>query len=403
MSGDRERTESRSRTDTASVNTMTTPGTAFGQNILTGIENSGMMDQIGNVGSGYQGDLTDANQPVLNDYVGTWGNAPSTFITQQTATGSPLDIDETYVDTNYDPGIEAGLDAAGAMSGNLSGLSLAGLNWWNDRMLHATQNPMMQAMLDQLQTEHSESAAQNQNAYAATMGQQGAFGGTDYDRGSAWMAEQQQQEFDQAASKLLWDDWVLQNQMMLQAPENIAGFAGIGTLPAEQMLHYGGLRQQNLQEAQQLADTNAQGQANNAWQQLQLGDTNRQRAADDAIAAWEAAHTISQADAANAVAQQDVRNRNRQAELDNDYARWASQGDALQNQLNQLQQLVNIGASVPGMTSTSRGASRNNTTSSTSQQESPWSVISGILGAIMGGMGGGFGGGGGGGTGGGGG
>lgn len=252
----------RSETNTNQTQTSTTPGTTYGTALLP----------LGNELAGQVMDQT----PFQGDRVST-------------------------IAPNYQPGIEAGLTAANQNAGFIPGLVQQGFERWGD-VLGGQTNPALNTMLQRLQQEHAEGAAQTQNQAASLFGQQGAYGGTDMDRAFAWIGEQQQQELDSAIANLLWQDYNLSNQMLLQAPGAIAGFAGLGTLPAEQQVYFGGLGQQNL------------------------------RATD-------------------------------QAALDNAYLNWLTQQETLASQINNLGQVISYGGLVPGSTTNLTG--RTSSTSST--------------------------------------
>lgn len=380
MSGNRTRSSTSTSTNQQGTSTSSTPGTSWGTNVLNSVDGAGIAQQVQTQGGGFQGD-TQATMPTpANGFVAQWNQAPSTFVPQRTTADAPTQVQQTHVDPNYVPGIQAGIDNANAQSGTLANLSNQGLTRWGE-VLSGGSNPALDALLARMQQEHTEGAAQSFNAAAATAGQAGAFGGTDMARQNTWMAEQQQQELDGAVAQLLWQDYDMRNQMLLNAPGAIAGMAGIGDLTAQRLLEYGGLQQGNEMAAAATADANAQADANNAWNQGTLVDQNADRAAQDALAAWEAAYQVDSAATAEGVAQAENQQANTQAGLNNDYNRWASDRDAMSTMIEQLQALLGLSSAVPGGTveSTQSGTGTSNTTQSTSGD--PLATLGGLLGA----------------------
>lgn len=382
MSGQRTRTQSNTTTNQSGTSTSSTPGTAWGSNVLNSIDGNAIAQQVQSQGGGFQGD-TQATMPTpSNGFVAQWNQAPSTFVPQRTTADAPTQVQTTHVDPNYTPGIQAGINNANGQAGTLGNLSNQGLTRWGE-VLSGGSNPALDALLARMQQEHAEGAAQSFNAAAATAGQAGAYGGTDMARQNTWMAEQQQQELDGSIAQLLWQDYDMRNQMLLQAPGAIAGMAGIGDLTAQRLLEYGGLQQENQATAAATADANAQATQNNIWNQGTLTDQNADRAAQDALAAWEAAYQVDSAATAEGVAQAEHQQANNQTAMNNDYNRWATDRDAMSTMIEQLQMLLGLSGQVPGGTveSTQSGSGSSTTTQSTSPDM--LSVLGGLAGAAM--------------------
>jgi hypothetical protein len=226
----------------------------------------------------------------------------------------------------------------------------------------------MDALLARLQQEHAEGAAQNTNAMADVFGAQGAYGGSNMGRELTWLGEQQQQELDGAIASLLYQDYNNNQQMLLQAPEALAGFAGLAGVPAEQYARYGGMRQENLAGQAATNDYNTQVGYDNTWNTQQLNDENAQRQAADDLARWESAYQMDSSRIADLQGRTAAQTAGTQAGLDNDYLAWLSEQENLNNQINNMGSLIGFGGMVPGSTTAGTGTSTTNSSQTQTSQ-----------------------------------
>jgi len=372
--------KSTSTTNSSQNQTTTTPGTNYSQALLpqaTQLANQNMS------GSAFQGDRVAAPQSLgAGNYAAQWTPTPTDIFTQRTTADAPTQAGITQVDPNAQEGIDAGMAAAQLNQQNIPGLVQGGYDRWAS-ILGGQQNPQMDALLARLQQEHTEGAAQNTNAMADVFGAQGAYGGSNMGREMAWLGEQQQQELDGAIASLLYQDYNNNQQMLLQAPEALAAFAGLSGVPAEQYARYGGMRQENLQSQATAADANAQIGLNNQWNQGTLTDQNTQIASNNAMAQREAAHQGEVARVQDVQGQAATTQAQQQAGMDNAYLNWLAQQEFLNNQIGNLGNLIGMGGMVPGSTTSGTGTSTTNSTQTQTQQQAPWQIAAGLGGAAL--------------------
>lgn len=365
------RTRSSSTTTTNQQQNTTTPGTQYGSDLLPlGTQLAGeVMGQ-----EAFQGDRVAT--PGQAQQVTQWGQMPETFVPQQTATAGPLQTMVTHVDPYAQEGIDAGLLAANANQDPIAGLVQQGYGAW-ESLIGNLQDPS--AQIARLQQEHNEAAARSNNALAATLGSAGAFGGTDQMRGATWIAEQQQQAFDDAVQRLLGENQAQAIQVALAGPQAIAGLANLSQMPAQQLSYWGGQRQANLQAAAAAGDENAQRLMNNLWQAQQLNDRNAMAQAQDDIMRWQAQYQADSAVTAQQNANTNWQTQVDQAALDNAYLNWLTQQETLQSQIANLGQIIGYGGMVPGSSTTMSGTQQTDSTSRTSGDA--LSTLGGIVGA----------------------
>lgn len=381
-----QQTTNQQQSGTASTST---PGTAWGSNVLSSIDGTSLVGQINAQQGGFTGDRTATMPAPANGFVAQMGPLPSTFVPQRTTADNPFQVAQTHVDPNYSLGITTGIDNANAQAGTLANISNTGLAQW-ETLLAGPNNPYMADVLASLAAEHNLATNRNQQASAAVWGQQGAFGGSDMARADAFRVGEETRNYDQTVANLQYNNYQNWTDMLAQSPASIAAMAGIGDTTAQRLLTYGGLQQENQAAAAATADRNAQAAANNAWNQGTLTDQNTAASVADDIARWEATYAAEQAATAEGVAQAEWQQGNQQAVNDNDYARWASERDSVSNTLAQLQALLGLSSIVPGGETSSTSTGSGSSTTTTTQQQSPWAVLGSLAGAGLQAFGGGM-------------
>lgn len=380
MGSSKNTQKSTSTTNSSQNQTTSTPGTSYAQALLP--QGNVLANQVMN-SQAFQGDRVAAPTDLgAGNYAAQWGQMPDTFVPQATAGPAAQQATQTHVDLNAQEGIDAGMAAANLNNQNIPGLVQQGYDRWQS-ILGGQQNPQLDALLARLQQEHAEGAAQNTNAMADVFGAQGAYGGSNMGRELTWLGEQQQQELDGAVASLLYQDYDRNNQMLMQAPEALAGFAGLAGVPAEQYARYGGMRQQNLSDAAATGDYNTQVGYDNTWNQQRLVDENAERTAADDLARWESAYQVDASRVADVQGRDAAQTAGRQAGLDNDYLAWLSQQENLNNQINNMGQVIGYGSQVPGQTTSGTGTSTTNSTQTQTQQQAPWQIAAGLGGAAL--------------------
>lgn len=384
MSG---RTRSTS-TSTGSQQTQTTgTGTPFAQNILT---QAGQQDIIGDVFAqaeqgGFQGDM-QAGINIPTNVGGVYGAIPTTFVPQHTTGATPQAQQQNAIDPNYQPGIDAGIANANAQAGQLQAISDAGLAGVQTAI--GSPNQGLDEMLARLQAEHNIAANQQTQALAEVAGAQGAFGGTSFARDNAMQSGRLQDQLLNQTAELLWADQARRDQWLRDGAGIAGQWAGVGDITPQRLLQYGGLQNQNLQNAEDVRFANANADALNAFTAGSLADTNADRAAQEAIAQWEAAFNVSQQNAQNDMTRAALEQANAQTGLNNEFFRWQGDRDSLDQLLSRLAGLMGMAATAPG--GTSSGTSQQTTTQTTSQSPGLAQVLGGLAGAALqfGGMGG---------------
>lgn len=380
MGGSKQTQKSNSTTTSSQNQTTTTPGTSYSSALLP--NGNALASQV--MGSDAFTGPRVAAAPDLGqgNYAAQWGAMPDTFVPQATAGPQAQQATQTHVDLNAQEGIDAGMAAANLNNANIPGLVQQGYDRWSS-ILGGQQNPQLDALLARLQQEHAEGAAQNTNATADAFGAAGAYGGSNMGRELTWMAEQQQQELDGAVASLLYQDYNNNQQMLMQAPEALAGFAGLAGVPAEQYARYGGMRQENLADAAATGDYNTQVGYDNTWNTQRLADENAERTAADDLARWEAAYQTDASRVADLQGRTAAQTAGTQAGYDNDYLAWLSEQENLNNQIANMGNLIGYGGMVPGSTTKGSGTSTTNSTTTTQQQAAPWQIAAGLGGAAL--------------------
>lgn len=379
MGGDSEQTTN-TRASQTSNSTISTPGTAFGQSIINDPRTIGLTGDIfGQTAN--TGPVTAAPTDVgQGNYAAQRGPLPSIFVPQRTATDAPTQVQQTHVDPNYTPGIAAGLEDAEA-NRNAIGAATPGLyDYWNNIIGGGGENPYLQPVIDAFSTDFNEQSERSRANRALYAGAEGAFGGTPFQQGESWAAEQEAQAYGREVAGLRYEDFIRTQGQMERAPGALADIAELGTLGANQMLQFGNLQQENLAAAAATGDHNAQVLQNNLHQAQQLNDSNAIAAAQDAIARWEAQYAAEQARVADVQGQAATQQEITQAGYDNANAAAGADTDLINTQLEQLMALLGIGRSVPGATTTSSGTSRGTSTTETSQGIG-WADIAGLMAA----------------------
>jgi len=376
MGGNRT-TTTRNSTQTTNQNTVT-PGTTMATGMAQQAQDANLMGRALGT-SAFTGDRVAA-APELDTYVAQWGATPTTAVAQRTAGDSPFQVNQTHVDPNYQPGVQAGIDATNVMAPRLSDISSAGLGQIQTR-LAGGDNSGLDPMLASLRGQHESTSARSQNQIAQAFGASGAYGGSNQGREMAWTSGENQRAFDASAAQLIWDNYLNNQSFMMAAPELAAGYAGLGTLGAEGLLRYGGLGQENQAAAAATDDANRQAQENNLWRSLTLQDTNAQLAAENDIALRDMNYQAADAQVRNQLAAAEAARGRDQAGLDNDFLRWLNEQELLAAQIGNAQGVMAIPGMIPGQTTT--GVSTENSTETQRQQQSPWAIAASLAGAGM--------------------
>lgn len=378
MSGGRTRTTQNTTGSTQQSSTAT--GTPFAQNILDQTQGQNVIGQVfaANDG-GFQGDR-EAAAPIRDSMFANWGATPTTFVPQQTTAQAPNQVQQTAVDPNYQPGIDAGITNANNQAGALQGVSDAGIAGVQSAI--GSPHLGLDEMMTALRGQHNIAAAQSTNALAEVAGASGAFGGTSFARDNAMQTGELARAFDDQAAELLWNDQARRDQWLRDGAGVAGQYAGVGDLTAQRLLNYGGMQQENQQNTANVNETNAQRDANNAWLAGTLDDTNANNAAQDSIAAWEAAFQAAQQSARNDTTRATLEQGNAQTDLNNDYYQWAGGQESMDQMLQRLMGLMQIGAAAPGGSST--GQSTQNSTTTQSSQPSTLSMLGGLASAGIG-------------------
>lgn len=378
MSGGRTRTTQNTTGSTQQSSTAT--GTPFAQNILDQTQGQNVVGQVfaANDG-GFQGDR-EAAAPIRDSMFANWGATPTTFVPQQTTAQAPTQVQQTAVDPNYQPGIDAGITNANNQAGALQGVSDAGIAGVQSAI--GSPHLGLDEMMTALRGQHNIAAAQSTNALAEVAGASGAFGGTSFARDNAMQTGELARAFDDQAAELLWNDQARRDQWLRDGAGVAGQYAGVGDLTAQRLLNYGGMQQENQQNTANVNETNAQRDANNTWLAGTLDDTNANNAAQDSIAAWEAAFQAAQQSARNDTTRATLEQGNAQTDLNNDYYQWAGGQESLDQMLQRLMGLMQVGAAAPGGSST--GQSTQNSTTTQSSQPSTLSMLGGLASAGIG-------------------
>lgn len=387
MGGDRNRERTSSQQTTLGQSTTGTPGTGWGTGVLQTINGQDYANQIMNFRP-YEGDRyappTDLG---TGNYVAQYGDLPTTFVPQQTATENPLQATQTYVPTNYEPGIAAGLEDAQTNRDAIAGATPGLFNFWTNIAQGGGQNPYLEDVISSIETDFGEQSARSAGQRALYAGAEGAFGGTPMQQNETWIADQEAQALGGITSNLRYQDFLNTQGLLTQAPGQLADIAALGTLGANQMLQYGNLQQQNLQEAAAVGDANAQILLNNLHQAQQLNDTNAINAANDAIARWNASYQAEEARVADLGAQAGTQQEIAQTNINNAREQYEAYINSVLGQIEGLSQLLGLSRVVPGATTSSRGTSTGTTDTTASATEGfGWDDFSGIISAIIGGV-----------------
>lgn len=382
MGGSRQ-TQTTNTTQNTNQNT-TTPGTQPATQAFNQIQGSDLLTRALNT-SAFTGDrVATTSDP--GQFAAQWGATPANIVTQRTAGDTPMQTNQTWVNSNYEPGIQAGLDSVAGMSAPLSNIASAGLGQIESR-LAGGENSGLQPLLASLRDQHESTSARTQNQIAQAFGAVGANGGSNMGRESAWAAGEQQRAFDANAAQLIWDNYLNNQNFMMAAPELTAGYAGVGTMGAEGMLRYGGLRQENQAGQAAVDDTNRQAAENNLWRSLTIQDTNAQLAAENDMAVRDANYQAEDARVRDQLSRAQWEQANTQAGYDNDFLRWLSEQETLQSQIANAGGYMALPGMIPGSSTT--GQATTNSTTTTREQANPWQVAASLGGAALSAFGGG--------------
>ena len=367
MGGKTQKTKSFSTTNESFNNTTSTPGTAQATSFASAFRpvfESG----IGGM-QGYNGQRTAAPTDLeAGNYVAQPGATPQSTIQRSTA-DNPMLAGRTYVAPNAQEGIDAGMAGAASNQAALAPLVQAGYGRWGD-ILSGGGNPALADLIAATQADYAHSLGQAQNSAAQTFGAEGAYGGTAQGRFMADQADQAQRALNTQTAGLRFEDYLNQQQMLLNAPQGLAGLAGLGTLGAEQLARYGGMRQENLQGAAANDQANQNVAFQNQWNQGTLADTNTQAGVDEGLWRWAQGLEAEKARIGDLQARSGVQQDIAQTGLDNQYAQYASQQDAIGRQLGLGTEYMNLLRAIPGMSQS--GTATGTQTGTSTTKEGAW-------------------------------
>lgn len=355
-------------------------GTPFATDILSQAQGNNLIGQVFQANDGgYQGNREAGFATPDSARQSTWGTMPTNFVPQRTTGDAPQQQQQTNVDINYQPGIDAGLNNANNQAQQLTDISNAGLAGVQTAIGSPHQG--LDEMLAALQGQHNITAAQSTNALAEVAGSQGAFGGTSFARDNAMQTGELQRAFNDQAAQLLWQDQARRDEWLRNGSAAAGAWAGVGDINAQRQLNYGGLDLQNQQHAADTDFANRTADANNAFTAGTLNDSNTAASTQDALAAWEAAHQVSVDNNQTNMTAAALDQANNQTALNNDYYRWSGNQESLDQLLNRLMGMMSMSAAAPG--GSSYGTS--NETSTTTQRNSsdPLAILGSLLGAGM--------------------
>lgn len=324
-----------------------------------------------------------ATAPVQDQYVAQWGTPTQPFVPQQTAGQTANQTNRNWVDVNAQEGIDAGMAAANANAARIPGITNNLYDYWGNIAAGGGQNPYLDEVINRFSTDFTEQQARERNQRAYQAGAQGAFGGSGFNQGEAWAAEQAAQAYGSQVAGLRYQDFLNTQNLISQSPEQLAQIASLNMLPAEQFARYGGMRQENLRGAQGVADDNAQRDAYNQWLAATLNDTNATRASANDQARLEYDYRASDAAIRNNLARVGAQQTNDQAGLDNAYLKWLTQQETLNNKISGLGGITGLYTGL-GSTDQSMTGTQNTTTKTESKQTAaPWQVAAGLGGAAL--------------------
>lgn len=379
MGGKTQKTKSFSTTNESFNNTTSTPGTAQATSFASAFRpvfESG----IGGM-QGYNGQRTAAPTDLeAGNYVAQPGATPQSTIQRSTA-DNPMLAGRTYVAPNAQEGIDAGMAGAASNQAALAPLVQAGYGRWGD-ILSGGGNPALADLIAATQADYAHSLGQAQNSAAQTFGAEGAYGGTAQGRFMSDQADAAQRALNSQTSGLRFEDYLNQQQMLLNAPQGLAGLAGLGTLGAEQLARYGGMRQENLQGAAANDQANQNVAFQNQWNQGTLADTNAQAGVDEGLWRWAQGLEAEKARIGDLQARSGVQQDIAQTGLDNQYAQYASQQDAIGRQLGLGSEYMNLLRAIPGMTQQGTSTGTQQGTSRTKESGIGWSDVQQIAKAV---------------------
>lgn len=367
MGGKSQKTKSFSTTNESFNNTTSTPGTAQATSFASAFRpvfESG----IGGV-QGYNGQRTAPPTDLgAGNYVAQPGATPQSTIQRSTA-DNPMLAGRNYVAPNAQEGIDAGMAGAASNQAALAPLVQAGYGRWGD-ILSGGGNPALADLIAATQADYAHSLNQAQNSAAQTFGAEGAYGGTAQVEFLSRQADAAQRALNSQTSGLRFNDYLNQQQMLLNAPQGLAGLAGLGTLGAEQLARYGGMRQENLRGAAANDQANQNVAFQNQWNQGTLADTNAQAGVDEGIWRWAQGLEAEKARIGDLQARSGVQQDIAQTGLDNSYAQYASQQDAIGRQLGLGTEYMNLLRSIPGMTQSGTSSGTQQGTSTNTERGS---------------------------------
>ena len=231
--------------------------------------------------------------------------------------------------TYYQPAVDAGLANAQGASGWIDPMTSGLKSYWTDITGGGGQNPYTQNVIDSWTTDFNEQAQKMKNQRALTAGAEGAFGGTPFQQGEAWAAEQESQAYGRTLADLRYQDFLNTQELMKYAPTAIGQIAQASNLPAEMLGQWGGQKNFNAREADD--------------RQTAIG----------------------------------------QAGMDNEFARWLSEQEALQSQIANYQGLSGLGGMIGGGTTTSEGTSETSGTQTTKSTPSLGQTLASLGGMAL--------------------
>jgi hypothetical protein len=185
-----------------------------------------------------------------------------------------------------------------------------------------------------------------------------------------------------------YNDFLNWQNQMNQAPGQVANIANLNQLPAEQMAKWEAMNQANLAGAQGVADDNTQKQAYNQWLAKMLQDENATRASANDQARLEYDYRAGDAEVRNNLARVGAQQTNDQAGLDNEYLKWLTKQETLNNKVTGMGGVTGIIGGLGQTDQTMTGKSK--TTSTQESQAAPWQIAAGLGGAALSAFGGGM-------------
>jgi hypothetical protein len=329
-----------------------------------------------------------ATAPVQDRYTQGWGTPTEPFVPQATAGQTANQTNRNWVNTFGPQGIAMGTSAATANAGEIPAISNNLFDYWRNLSSSYGETPQLQGVVDSFTKDYDQQKSREANQRAYTAGAQGAFGSTDAARNEAWAAQESGDAYGRTVAGMKYNDFLNWQSQMNQAPGQVANIANLNMLPAEQMARYEGMNQANLAGAQGVADDNTQRQAYNQWLQAMLQDENATRASANDQARLEYDYRAGDAEVRNNLARVGAQQTNDQAGLDNEYLRWLTGQETLNNRVTGMGGITGIIGGLGQTDQTMKGTSK--TTSTQESQAAPWQIAAGLGGAALSAFGGGM-------------